>query len=133
MCIRDRYERLADQLNRLLKEMRAETIEYKEFLRQIVVLNNALRQGEKASDPRIDTEVKMAFYDNLGRNTDLALKVNETAITYAAPGFEDNHNFSRTLRRKLSEVVNGDEEMLDTAYNICVAHKEEIRKEQDDH
>lgn len=127
------YERLADQLNRLLKEMRAETIEYKEFLRQIVVLNNALRQGEKASDPRIDTEVKMAFYDNLGRNADLALKVNETAITYAAPGFEDNHNFSRTLRRKLSEVVNGDEEMLDTAYNICVAHKEEIRKEQDDH
>lgn len=127
------YERLSEQINRLLKEMREGILEYKDFLRQIVEINEALRHGEKSTDPRINSDLKKAFYDNLGNNADLAMKVNETAVRYAAPGFEDNANFRRSLRMRLNEALQGDEEQLEKVFRICVAYKEQIKKEQDDY
>lgn len=127
------YERLSDQLKRLLKEMREGILEYKDFLRQIVEINEALRHGEKSIDPRINSDLKKALYDNLENNVDLALKVNETAVRYAAPGFEDNPNFSRSLRMRLDVALQGDKEKSEIAYRILTAHKEQIKREQDDH
>ena len=127
------YERLSDQLKRLLKELREGVLEYKDFLRQIVEINEALRHGEESIDPRINSDLKKALYDNLENNADLALKVNETAVMYAAPGFDDNPNFSRSLRMRLDDTLQGDEEKVDIVYKIIVANKEQIKREQNDH
>ena len=127
------YERLSDQLKRLLKEMREGILEYKDFLRQIVEINEALRHDKESIDPRINSDLKKVLYDNLDNNVDLALKVNETAVTYAAPGFEDNPNFSRSLRMRLDDALQGDQEKSEIVYKIIVAHKEQIKKERDDH
>jgi len=71
------YEKMSQLLDALIKQRRAEALEYQEYLRQIVELTKKANNPEVggAYPKAMNTPGKRALYDNLGKDEALALAI----------------------------------------------------------
>jgi len=81
----DFYERMSALLNEIIAARKAKAIKYEEYLRQIAELARKVSQGHGSDMPkRLDSPGKRALYNNLGKDEELALKV-DAAVKGARP------------------------------------------------
>ena len=102
----EEYKKFSERINRLLEEYQQEKMEYKELLKSIKALAEEIRKGE-AVDPRINSEGKKALYDNLGKDLELALKLNDVIEANAAHGFRTSEKRQQKLLLKIEEALKG--------------------------
>jgi type I restriction enzyme R subunit len=71
------YEKMSQLLDALIKQRRAEALEYQEYLRKIVELTKKVANPEVggAYPKAMSTPGKRALYDNLGKDEALALAI----------------------------------------------------------
>ncbi len=120
----DYYDKLSEQLNNLLEEMKNGLISYKDALKQLLVLMRKLRGNSNSYPTQIDTDGKRALYDNLGKDADLAMRVYEAIKVNAEVGFREDKARKRLLRNAIKNVEGVTDDKVDMLLNIAIANRE---------
>ena len=118
----EEYQSFSERINRLIEEYHQQSIEYKEFLAEIVKLTKELKAG--STDPRIDTELKKALYDNLGKDIDFALAMYDVIKSNAKIGFRENEKRRTKLYKAIEQALKGTEYDAENILNIVVHNTE---------
>lgn len=119
----EEYKCFSERINRLLEEYHQEKLEYKELLKSIRALANEIK-NQQAVDPRINSEGKKALYDNLGKDVELALKMNDVIIANAAHGFRTSEVRKKKLYLAIKKALEGTGFSPDAILNIVIHNPE---------
>lgn len=121
----EEYRYFSEKIDRLLEDFQQKTIEYRDLLKQIKLLSEEMR-SRNAVDPRINTELKKALYDNLGKDVELALNVYATIEANAQIGFRENIMRKRKLQRAIKSSLEGTDFNAEEVLNLVI-HNEEFK------
>ena len=119
------YRKFSERINRLLADYAQSKIEYKKLLAEMVKLAEEVKAERGNLDPRLDTEAKKSLYDNLGENSELAIKVWEAVVANAKPGFRTNTMRRRKVEMAIAEALEGSVFKVSDIYGI-VEHQGEF-------
>lgn len=119
----EEYKCFSERINRLLEEYHQEKLEYKELLKSIRALANEIK-NQQSVDPRINSEGKKALYDNLGKDVELALKMNDVIIANAAHGFRTSEVRKKKLYLAIKKALEGTGFSPDAILNIVIHNPE---------
>jgi len=101
----EEYDKLSERLNRLLKEMREGTIEYKELLRELIRIAKEAHKGSNNYPNGIDTDGKKALYDNLGKDVNLVMKIYETVKAKAQTNWRTVTSREKLLKLEIKKIL----------------------------
>jgi len=100
----EEYDKFSARLNQILEEMRENTKEYEQLLKEILDLCRDMR-GEHEYPQGIDTPCKKALYDNLGKDEHLAGAVYAAAKENAEIGWRDNNLRRKKLKLAITQAL----------------------------
>ena len=120
----DYYDKLSEQLNNLLEQMKQGTLSYKDALKQIIELMRNLRGNTNSYPAQFDTDGKRALYDNLNKDEDLAMRVYNTIKSNAEVGFREHNARKRLLKAAIKRVHGVPEDKVDILLQIAIANPE---------
>ena len=73
------YDKMSALLNEILADLKAQRIDYEEFLKRIAELAKQVQAGKADDTPeKLNTPGKRALYNNLNKDEALALQIDET-------------------------------------------------------
>ncbi len=101
------YEKMSILLDELIKLRKEKTEEYEKYLDEIVELTRKIKKpNEKSTYPTtLTTNAKRALYDNLGKNEELANKLDEKIMTTKKDSWRDNKIKTKAVRYAIKEVL----------------------------
>ncbi|MBL4575564.1 MAG: hypothetical protein JKY51_05630, partial [Opitutaceae bacterium] len=121
------YDQMSELLDAVIEERRKQAITYQEYLEKIKALAKKVVKPDAHDYPAsIDSQAKQALYDNLGRNEELAMKVDE-AIRYTKKADWVGDRFKeRQIKYAIEERVGEYEVDVDQILELA-KHQEEYR------
>lgn len=101
------YEKMSVLLNELIQMRKEETYNYEQYLKDIIALSGKVKKPEKAGDypTTLDSSAKRNLYDNLGRDEDLTLEMDEKIRHTKRDGWRDHKMKLREVRYAIQEVL----------------------------
>ena len=107
------YENMSVLLDELIKDRKAETKDYEEYLSKIVELSKKVRNpADSSSYPEcLISNSTRALYDNLGKNTKLALDIHDEIIYTKKDGWRENIFKQREVRNAIRKHISDEEEV----------------------
>ena len=117
------YQLFSERINRLIEDYAQKRIEYKDYLKSVAEIAKELKAA-RAVDPRLDTKGKVSLFDNLGKDVELALKVDATVRENAKTGFRENRMRWDRLRNRVKEALEGTTYDVDDVMKIVAAQEE---------
>lgn len=101
------YEKMSVLLDELIKMRKEETLEYEKYLKEIITASRKVMKPETASEypPSMNTGAKRALYDNLGKNEDLAKKLDDKIIKTKKDGWRDNIQKTKAVKYAIAEKL----------------------------
>jgi len=125
------YERMSKLLDALIEQRRKEAISYKAYLDEIAALTRQVKTPDDsaAAYPSVlDTAARKALYDNLGKDADLALRV-DTAVLFARMAdWRSNVLKTRKVRQAIRDAL--ESTTLEIA-DLGARQREDIEAETD--
>ena len=96
---------LLDELIKLRKEA---TLEYEKYLQKIIELSVRIKKPSTTKEypVSLNTNAKRALYDNLARNEELAIELDNKIKTTKKDGWRDNIIKTREVKYVIKEVLN---------------------------
>lgn len=119
------YERLSARLERLIKDLEQQRIDYAEFLREVKRINEELVGKGSQGDPILQNFAYRALYDNLGSNIDLTKQIIQVIADNKSEGFRNVPGFARRLKMAIANALKGTEFNADNIYGIVEHHPEQ--------
>lgn len=118
------YDRMSELLRDLVDKRRQDAIAYAEYLEQIAELVRQIKAGHGETYPdRISSPGRKALFDNLDRNEDLALDVDQALRETAQSGWRGNRMKERMIKRRLADILGSDDE-AERILDIARTHDE---------
>jgi len=116
------YERMSELLDALIEQRRQEALDYQKYLEEIIELTKKVKNpAAGASYPAsMDTPAKRAFYDNLGRDEELARQVDCAVRSTRKDGWRGHRVKEREVKYALRAVLQDDalaDQILDLVKN----------------
>lgn len=114
------YERMSILLDELIRKRKEEAIEYEKYLKEIanIAKNSYDYQSSSYVYPKeINTGEKIALYNNLNHDKDLALALDETLKRRRPDGWRDHPAKRRFVANLIREHIE-DEDMVQKIYSI---------------
>ncbi len=100
------YEKMSVLLDEIIKLRNTETLNYQNYLQKIIALSTQVKKPETTTYPSaINTNAKRALFDNLDKNEDLAVALDEKVRRTKKPGFRQHKQKSRAVRISIQEVL----------------------------
>ncbi|BBD46381.1 Type I site-specific deoxyribonuclease, HsdR family [Petrimonas sp. IBARAKI] len=100
------YEKMSVLLDEIIKLRNSETLDYQKYLQRIIALSTQVKKPETTTYPfAINTNAKRALFDNLDKNEDLAVALDEKVRRTKKPGFRQHKQKSRAVRISIQEVL----------------------------
>lgn len=100
------YEKMSVLLDEIIKLRNSETLDYQKYLQRIIALSTQVKKPETTTYPSaINTNAKRALFDNLDKNEDLAVALDEKVRRTKKPGFRQHKQKSRAVRISIQEVL----------------------------
>lgn len=100
------YENMSALLDALIKARKAEALKYQEYLAKIVELSNQVQNPNTTAYPKsLNSNAKRALYDNLDKNEDLAIALNDKIINTRKAGWRGNPIKEREVRIAVRSVL----------------------------
>ena len=101
------YEKMSILLDELIKLRKEKTEEYEKYLDEIVELTRKTKKpNEKSTYPTsLTTNAKRALYDNLGKNEELANKLDEKIMTTKKDSWRDYKMRLKQVRNAIKDVL----------------------------
>lgn len=117
------YERMSDLLDALIRQRREGAIAYADYLASLAEFIRKVDSGAFLEYPAgVDVPARRALYDNLGRDADLAIRVDAEVRRVAQDGWRANPVKTRALRAALRAVVPS--ERLDEIMDVVRAQND---------
>ncbi len=102
----DFYERMSALLNEIIAARKARAIEYEEYLNRIAELAKKVeRAGAEDTPVEISTPGLRALYNNLNKNRDLALEIDEVVKKTRHDGWKGVHAREQNIKRAIYHVL----------------------------
>lgn len=119
------FDKMSELLHQLLQEQKEGKIHYKELIEKLIEkLKEARSKIKGVYPPSIDTKGKQALYDNLGKDEELTLRLDNAIKENARDGFRSDFKKLQALRRAVEEVLNGRKVEVDDIMQIIIANEE---------
>ena len=117
------YENMSTLLDALIQARKTEALKYEEYLAKIVELSNQVQNPNTTAYPKLlNSNAKRALYDNLGKNEDLAIALNDKILSTRKAGWRGNPIKERevriAVRNVLKEFGNDAAEDVDRIFEI---------------
>ena len=119
------YKRLSARLERLIKDLEQQRIDYAEFLRKVKEINEELQGRGLTGDPILHNLAYRALYDNLGSDLELTKKIIEVIDVNKTVGFRTVPGFARRLKNAIAQALKDTEYDPNEIYNIIDHHPEQ--------
>jgi type I restriction enzyme R subunit len=102
------YEKMSVLLDELIKMRKEATLEYEKYLNEIITLSGKVKKPNTTTDypTSINTNAKRALFDNLGRNEEMAVELDNKILTTKKDGWRDNIQKSKAVRNAITEILN---------------------------
>lgn len=113
------YEQMSELLEQLIQDRKQEAQDYETYLQRVIELSKQVRQPHQSSQypPSLDTPAKRALYDNLDRDEDLALAIDQAIKNNKKDGWRGNKIKERQIRRAIKEHLD-DKETLNRIFEL---------------
>ncbi len=100
------FEEMSTLLSEVIKERKANAINYEEYLKKIAVIAAKVMAGKKDSTPvALNTPAKRALYNNLQENEDLALKLHDNIMEYKPNGWRGIDTREKVVKKAIYSVL----------------------------
>jgi type I restriction enzyme R subunit len=100
------YEKMSALLDEIIAARKAKAIEYEEYLKRIAELAKRVEAGQAEDTPEaLNTPGKRALYNNLNRNEELALRVDEAVRSKRPDGWRGVQAREQVIKAALYEVL----------------------------
>ncbi len=118
------YDRMSALLEELIKQRKEDTEAYAEYLQRIKELAEQVSRPSSADYPSIlDTGAKRSLYDNLEKNTTLALALDSVIQSSKLDGWRDHPLKFKKLRLAVNELL-GSDDLTDDIMPIIKAQRD---------
>lgn len=122
------FARMSELLEEIIELRNSKAIEYEEYLRRVADVTLEIRghSNEKAKYPGVlKTNRQRALYDNLGKDLELSM-VMEQEIRYAAKdGWKDHPLKERAVKNTIKKIIAATEYDVDTIFEIVKANPDD--------
>ncbi len=107
------YEKMSELLSALIEQRKREALDYQEYLEKIVELTKKVKNpASGASYPAsMDSPAKRALYDNLGKDEELARRVDDAVRSTRKDGWRGHRVKEREVKFAVRAVLN-DEHLI---------------------
>ena len=124
------YEKMSTLLKELIQLRKEATVEYEEYLKQIIALAGQVQKPEStnAYPTTVNTEAKRAFYDNIGKNEVLTNELDHKIRTTKKDGWRSNPQKTKAVRYAIEEVLEQhevQEPSVDFVLDLVIKHENE--------
>lgn len=102
------YEKMSVLLDELIKLRREATLEYEEYLKEILALTQKVKKPQSTAGypASVNTPALRALFDNLGRNEALAGELDLRIQSTRKDGWRDHIQKTKAVRNAITEVLN---------------------------
>ena len=119
------YEKMSALLDEIIRARKGRAVEYEEYLRRIAELAKMVEIGKADDTPAtLNTPGKMALYNNLNRNEDLALIIDEKIRSIRPDGWRGIKAKENIIKGGILSILNNDSTEVERIFHIINAHKE---------
>jgi type I restriction enzyme R subunit len=120
------YEKMSELLDAPIRARKQQALDYKAYLARIVELSKKVSKPEtETSYPAvINTGARRALYDNLNRNEQLAVKVDEAIRGIKKAGWRGNRFKEREVRLAIKRVLGTSDALVDAIFKIAENQRE---------
>ncbi len=114
------YETMSLLLDALIAQRKTDALSYKEYLAQVVALTRQVQNPAPAASypAALDSPAKRALYDNLDRNTELALAVNARVVRERQDDWRSSPVKTRKVKYAIKEALSGDEALTEQVLEL---------------
>ena len=118
------YDKMSTLLDEIIKARKAKAIEYEEYLKQIAELVKQVEVGQAPDTPeQLDTPGKRALYNNLNKNEELALEIDEVVKLVRPDAWRGIEPRERIIKQALYGIFQDIDE-VERIFLIIKAQKE---------
>jgi type I restriction enzyme R subunit len=120
------YDRMSELLDALILQRKQEAIDYRSYLSKIVELSRQVLNPatSKYYPPTMNSAAKRALFDNLDKNEDLAISLDEVIRKTKKADWRGNRPKEREIIRVIRQTI-GDDTQVDAVFDLV--------KEQNDY
>jgi type I restriction enzyme R subunit len=120
------YDTMSELLEAVIRQRKREAIAYEDYLERMVELAKKVKaEGSDTAYPAtLTTGARRSFYDNLDKDADLAIRLDEAIRAVKKADWRGNRFKEREVRNAIVGVVGGDEEVAQKAFELAVAQHE---------
>ena len=118
------FEKMSALLDEIIAARKAKAIEYEDYLNRIAELAKRVEAGQADDTPEgLNTPGKRALYNNLGKNEELALRIDETVRMTRPDGWRGVKAREQVIKAALHGVLH-DKAEVERIFLIVEAQKE---------
>ena len=100
------YEEMSNLLKEIIKERNEKAINYEKYLSKIAALINMVNVGRDQELPtEIRTNAQRALYNNLNKDLDLAIRIDEKILEVKPDDFRGNEQKERVIKGAIYGIV----------------------------
>jgi type I restriction enzyme R subunit len=100
------FEEMSTLLNEIIRERKANAINYEEYLHRIAAIAAKVHSGIKPNTPpSLKTPAQRALYNNLSKNEELAIQVHENIVEYKPNGWRGVDTRERAVKKAIYDVL----------------------------
>ena len=119
------YDKMSALLNEILSDLKAQRIDYEEFLMRIAELAKQVQAGKAADTPeKLNTPGKRALYNNLNKDEALALQIDDTVRRVRPNAFRGNQAKENVIKKALLPLLGDDRVEVERVFLIIKAQPE---------
>lgn len=106
------FEEMSTLLSAVIRERKANAISYEDYLKRIAALAKRVQEGKSESTPEtLNTPAKVALYNNMGKNKELAVAVHETVMKNRPDGWRGNDAKEKVIKSYLYDILKNEDEV----------------------
>ena len=105
------YDKMSKLLDEIIHARKAKALAYEEYLKKIAQLVDTVRVGHDADQPAaIRTQGQRALYNNLGKDADLAMRIDAKVKQVRPADWRGVHAREQEVKRAIYEIVKDEAE-----------------------
>jgi len=119
------YEKMSSLLNEIIADLRAQRIDYAEFLKRIAEVAKQVQTTKSDDTPeKLNTSGKRALFNNLGQNEELALRIDEKVKDVRPAGWRGNKARENIIKAAILPLLGNNTAEVERIFLIITAQRE---------
>lgn len=118
------FEEMSTLLNEIIKERKANAVSYEEYLKKIADLASKIQAGNTGNTPNsIITPAQRALFNNLDKNEELALLIDELVKTVKQDSWRGNQPKEQLIKKAIFDALK-DENKVEMIFSVIREQRE---------